>query len=78
MNSLSTIPGIVQFQIHSTKQYGFPDIVRFLTDKNDTFLQKWHIPPKMAHSFKNCTFLPKWHIPPKMAHSSKNGIFLEK
>ena len=28
-NSLSTIPGIVRFQIPSSKLYGFPDIVRF-------------------------------------------------
>ena len=38
---------------------------------NGPYLQKWHIPPKMAHSSINGIFLQKWHIPPK------KGIFLE-
>ena len=36
------------------------------SSKNVTFLQKWHIPPKITHS------------PPKMARSSKNGTFIQK
>ena len=45
------------------------------SSKNATFIQKWHIRPKMAHSYKiahsskNGTFIQKWHIHPKMAHS---------
>ena len=47
------------------------------SSKNGTFIQKWHIHPKMAHSNKNGTFIQKWHIPPKVAHSF-DGTFLRK
>ena len=46
--------------------------------KNDTFIRKWHIHPKMPHSSENGTFIQKCHIHQKMAHSSKNGTFMQK
>ena len=61
-----------------------------ISTKNVTFIQKWHIYPKMAHSSKNVTLIQKCHIhgkchiyqkmahSTKMAHSSKNGIYIPK
>ena len=48
------------------------------SSKNGTFIQKWHIQPKMAHSSKNGIFIQKQDIYPNIAHVSKNCTVILK